>query len=181
MGTVTNLAEFRQKKHAGSDELFIGTQEGYAFYSSELRRYQDALGDLNYRYPPPKDPNDPKRSHTIDYSRRRYTGTIGRLDKALAEYADRTFRPALLKAVEDGGLLTPFPTSLTETLILRTRVTLMEEYRRQGYLLEVLKKEIDDAIPFREDLIAVHDKQLASQLKIKRVLLVNGWWEEGKV
>jgi len=125
---------------------------------------------LNYSSPAPAG----------EYARGRYQRVIDRLDKALVEYADRNFRPALLKAVESGDLLTALPTSLPETLLLRTRVTLMDEYRRQGYLLSVLKKEINDAIPFREDLVAVHDKQLASQLKIKRVLLVNGWWDEGK-
>lgn len=171
MGTVTNLAEYRQKRAEENDELYIDTQEAYSFYSSELRRYQDALGDLNYSSPAP----------ASEYARNRYTQTIDRLEKALGEYADRNFKPSLLKAVEEGDLLTALPTSLPETLLLRTRITLMEEYRRQGYLVDLLKKEINDAIPFREDLVAVHDKQLASQLKIKRVLLVNGWWEKDRV
>lgn len=181
MGTVTNLAEYRKKKEEASPGgLYIANQEEYAYYSSELRQFRAALKELEDKYPAPKDPNDPKRIMFIDITRRHYADSIEVIDKALDDYAGRNFKPALIKAVEDGDLLTALPESLPESLILRTRVTLMDEYHRVGYLVDALKNEINNAVPFRDGLIALHDKQLALQLKIKRVMIINGWWEEDK-
>lgn len=182
MGTVINLAEYRKKKEeALPGGLYIATQEEYAYYSSELRQFKAALEELENKYPAPKDPNDPKRIMFIDFTRKRYADNIEVIDKALDDYAGRNFKPALMKAVEDGDLLTALPESLPESLILRTRVTLMNEYRRVGYLVGALKEQIAYAVPFRDGLLELHDEQVALQLKIKRVLMVNGWWEEEKV
>lgn len=180
MGTVTSLAEYRKKKQEANG-LCINTEEEYDYYSSELRSYKQALAEMDANYPPPNDPNDPKRMLFIDFSRRQYQDTIEVLDKALHDYADRNFKPALLKAVEDGDLLTALPTALPESLILRTRVTLAAELVRLAALVDQLKKEIDNTVPFREELVEMRQKYYTSYLKVKRVLVVNGWFKEDNV
>lgn len=173
MGQVVSLDAFRRKRADETDELYIDTEEAFCHYVNEAREYRRVIDDQGGNK---SRANDPFWGRSV----MRYKQLLEVIEKAIADYASRSFKPSLLKSIEEGDLLTALPTSLPEETLLRTRLTLKQEHSRLDYFVKQLRDEINTAIPFRSDLIAIHDKNYASLLKIRRVLMVNGWWEEDK-